>query len=107
MGDYDFRTYQQEAMRLRLNSAWSVSYPRLGLPGEVGELLSIYAKHVRDGEKDNHKELVFKELGDILWFIAAIAEDEGFDLSDVAKGNITKLTDRRDRGVLQGSGDNR
>jgi NTP pyrophosphatase (non-canonical NTP hydrolase) len=107
MGEYDFNTYQQQAMDVRINSAWTKQYPILGLPGEVGELMSIYAKAVRDGEKDTHKEMVFKELGDVLWFVAAIAKDEGFALADVAKGNIQKLNDRKNRGVLQGSGDNR
>lgn len=107
MGEYDFNTYQKQAMGLRLNSAWSKQYPILGLPGEAGELAGLYAKVVRDGETDTHKEKVLKELGDVLWFVAAIAEDEGFALADVAKANIDKLTSRRDRGTLQGSGDNR
>jgi NTP pyrophosphatase (non-canonical NTP hydrolase) len=107
MGEYDFNTYQDQAMGVRKGNAWQKQYPIVGFPGEVGELLSVYAKAGRDGEKDNHKEMIFKELGDCLWFIAAIAKDEGFALSDVAKGNIDKLQDRVKRGVLGGSGDNR
>jgi NTP pyrophosphatase (non-canonical NTP hydrolase) len=48
-----------------------------------------------------------KELGDILWFVAAIAEDHGMSLASVAEGNITKLSSRHARGTIQGSGDDR
>ena len=47
------------------------------------------------------------ELGDILWFVAGIAEVMGWDLSEVAQGNIAKLASRKERGVIDGNGDNR
>lgn len=102
-----FDDYQDAAHDLRLGSAMNPEYARHGLTGEVGELASIYAKALRDGPKENHNEMVLKELGDILWFVAAIAHDEGFALSTVAATNIHKLRDRKARGVLKGSGDNR
>jgi NTP pyrophosphatase (non-canonical NTP hydrolase) len=105
--EYGFSEYQKQAMALRIDRAWAPQYAVNGLPGEVGELLSIFAKAIRDGEKDDHKTMVKKELGDCLWFLAAIAYDNDLDLEDVASGNIAKLTDRKNRGVLQGSGDNR
>lgn len=46
-------------------------------------------------------------LSDALWFLAAIAADSGFTLEEIAQSNINKLFSRRDRGTLQGSGDNR
>jgi NTP pyrophosphatase (non-canonical NTP hydrolase) len=48
-----------------------------------------------------------KELGDVLWFVAGIAYSAGWTLEDIAKMNIDKLEDRRQRNVIQGSGDNR
>ena len=47
------------------------------------------------------------ELGDILWFVAGIAEVMGWDLSEVAQENIAKLSSRKERGVIDGNGDNR
>jgi NTP pyrophosphatase (non-canonical NTP hydrolase) len=47
------------------------------------------------------------ELGDVLWYVSVLAGELGFDLQEVAKMNLQKLRDRRERGVLQGSGDNR
>ena len=47
------------------------------------------------------------EIGDILWFVAGIAEVMGWDLSEVAQENIAKLSSRKERGVIDGNGDNR
>ena len=48
-----------------------------------------------------------KELGDVLWYVAQIATELGTDLETVARVNIMKLGDRKERGVLGGSGDDR
>lgn len=103
---YGFNDYQADAMSVRLESA-DQFYAILGLAGEVGEIYSLTAKSVRDGAKIDHQQNMKKELGDVLWFIAAIAADQGFTLEEIARSNINKLFDRRDRNVLQGSGDNR
>lgn len=102
-----FNDYQNLAMEFRLPSAYDKMYPLLNLSGEVGELHSLIAKAIRDGEKPDHQVNVIKELGDILWMIAAIAEDNGVNLDVVAIANIDKLSSRKARNVLTGSGDNR
>lgn len=53
-----------------------------------------------------------KELGDIAWFLAAltqhlVTEQDGRELPAIMEQNIAKLTDRKNRGVIVGSGDNR
>jgi NTP pyrophosphatase (non-canonical NTP hydrolase) len=97
--------YQYDGMKTRLPSA-NEDYSLLGFVGEVGELYSLLAKSIRDG-KDLDTEMVKKELGDCLWFIAAIATDFGFTLEDVAEVNLTKLNKRKTKGTLTGSGDER
>lgn len=65
--------------------------PLLGLAGEVGELLAEYKKHVRDGEAHQlHPSRVREELGDILWYLAAVSERYGLSLDDVAESNLLK-----------------
>jgi hypothetical protein len=53
------------------------------------------------------QEMLKKELGDILWFIAGLASNYGWNLEDIAQMNLNKLEDRKNRNVIQGSGDNR
>ena len=47
------------------------------------------------------------ELGDILWFVAGLADVMGWSLDEVAEQNIEKLASRQKRGVIDGNGDNR
>lgn len=83
----------------------ALSYAALGLTGEAGEYAEKVKKLIRDGTFN--KELMIKELGDVLWYLNASAQELGITLADVAEQNIKKLLDRQNRGVLQGSGDNR
>ena len=77
-----------------------------GLPGEVGEILENYKKHLRDG---THFDLIDfeKELGDVQYYIAQAAAQKDIPLQTVINTNQEKLNDRLRRGVLGGSGDNR
>lgn len=104
----EFNIYQSNIRRFRLPSADN-SYAIMGLAAEVGELMGHYAKAIRDGVEDweDFHGHVIKELGDILWFISALADDLGIGLSDVALLNIRKLESRMKRGTIQGSGDDR
>ena len=77
-----------------------------GLAGEVGELASLFAKVWR-GDGNLKFPHAAAELGDVLWFVAMLADEIGCDLSDVAANNLNKLADRAERGKLKGSGDNR
>ena len=100
-------TYQQQAKATAVYPEVKADqYLIAGLAGEVGELASIFAKHWR-GDGDLNHDHAKAELGDVLWFVAMLAEQLDTDLSTVAQGNLDKLTDRANRGKLKGSGDNR
>lgn len=86
-------------------SPLALSYCALGLTGESGEYSEKIKKLIRDGKLD--KPLALKELGDVLWYLTASANELGYSLTDVAEVNIVKLSDRAERGKLQGSGDER
>jgi len=77
----------------------------LGLCGEAGEVAEKIKKFFRD--EDFSKEDIVKELGDVLFYITALANHIGSDLQIVMNKNIEKLHDRLDRNKIQGSGDNR
>jgi NTP pyrophosphatase (non-canonical NTP hydrolase) len=107
-----FDVYQVAAMSTRLPTS-DEAYALLGLSGEVGELHSIIAKRIRDGALDDADQIVAlqnniaKELGDILWFVAAVADDFNISLSTIATMNLKKLAKRQAEGSLGGSGDER
>jgi NTP pyrophosphatase (non-canonical NTP hydrolase) len=48
-----------------------------------------------------------KEAGDILWQLSGLCQVMGWELEDVATGNLDKLASRQRRGVIDGNGDNR
>lgn len=80
-------------------------YNTLGMLGEAGEFAEKVKKNARDGVWD--QVAAGKELGDVLWYVSQIARDIGYTLEEIAQMNLAKLKDRRERGVLKGSGDNR
>lgn len=87
-----------------------LSYVALGLAGEAGEVAGKVKKVARDDEGiigDTARAKLADELGDVLWYTSQMATQLGISLESVAAGNFAKLADRAQRGVLQGSGDNR
>lgn len=105
-----FDEYQQQALTTAIYPL-PVVYPALKLNGEAGEVAEKIGKRIRDAKSDFHDprfiEDMCKELGDVLWYLAALSYDLGLSLGDVAEANIEKLASRKARGTLQGSGDNR
>ena len=88
-----------------------MSYTVLGLVNEAGETAGVLKKFLRgdyteDNESDWYKDLA-KELGDTLWYLAVVADEFSFTLDEIAQMNLDKLADRKERGVIKGSGDDR
>jgi NTP pyrophosphatase (non-canonical NTP hydrolase) len=103
--DLDF--YQTEAMSYRLDSA-NEAYALFNLAAEVGEVLGLVAKLIRDGAGEkNMEEMMKKELGDVMWMVCAVADDAGLSLSEICAANLEKLADRKARNKIMGSGDER
>lgn len=85
-------------------------YNGVALSEEVGEFNGKIKKIYRDKNciiSDKDRELMLKELGDILWYIESTARLLNSSLSEVALINIKKLMDRLDNNTLKGSGDER
>lgn len=82
----------------------------LGLVGESGEVAEKFKKILRDKDgkiSDEDRAELLKELGDILWYVNAVAIQLDSDLEEVASKNLDKVLSRKERGVTKGSGDNR
>lgn len=107
----NFSEYQEQAIiTATYGSGMAMSYPTLGLCGEAGEVANKVKKVFRDdaGIVSEDKRAAIKgEIGDCLWYLAALCRDLNLSLDEAASENITKLRGRQERGTLKGSGDNR
>lgn len=102
--------YQRQAADFAIypNRYNNPTYPVLGLTGEAGEIANKVKKLQRDGlYLDDIWEDIHAELGDVLWYLAALADEFGMDLDIVAEQNLDKLRSRKARNAIGGSGDYR
>ena len=109
---HDFASYGENPM-----------YPALGLAEEAGEVCGKIAKFIRhnngmtpqDAEKSSFllmrdevakfRTALMSELSDVMWMAAEIATLNGMGLDEIMEYNIVKLTERRNKGLIDGSGD--
>ena len=115
--------YQEKAMTTCLPESKNFAYMMLNLTGELGELASKVAKAIRKDlafiddnylnftqdveERQPLIQEMQKEAGDILWQLSSLCAVMGWSLEDIAQQNLDKLASRQQRGVIDGSGDNR
>lgn len=107
-----FDEYQEAALRTASpkDKKDELFHLLLGLCGESGEIAEKAKKIIRDRGSDFStwdRDDIIKELGDVLWHVAVLADYFDIPLSDVGKKNIQKLADRQKRNMIGGSGDNR
>lgn len=94
-----------------------VIYTALGLVSEAGEIAGKLKKIMRDYNisaddlchflKDHQRAELAAEIGDVLWYCSQLSRDLNISLNEVATMNLEKLSSRKIRGTLGGSGDNR
>ena len=91
--------YQKAALRTAstLEPKDLVLNGALGLAGESGEVADHIKKHLFQGHELD-KENLAKELGDICWYIAIMAEGLGYNLETIMQINIDKLRKRYPQG---------
>jgi NTP pyrophosphatase (non-canonical NTP hydrolase) len=107
----DFNSYQRSASRTAIYpDKHKILYPALGLAGEAGEVANKVKKIIRDGPEsmpEDWREQLASEIGDVLWYCAALATDLNLTLGMIAGQNEAKLSRRKEQGTLSGSGDKR
>ncbi len=112
----NFDDYQQAAAQTAIyphhgeQNLGALLYVTLGLAGEAGELANKVKKILRDEGgviTPPIRQALIEEIGDCLWYVAMIAHELDYNLAEVARRNVVKLTARKERGTLQGEGDQR
>jgi len=107
----DFNEYQDLAGKTAIYpkiGSYGLLYPVLGLAGEAGEVCEKVKKLFRDRGGVISEEFlasIKNELGDVLWYLAAICRELNLSLDDIAKENLEKLLSRQNRDALRGDGD--
>ncbi len=108
----NFDEYQKRAKKTAIypNIGNNIVYPTIGLAGEAGEIANKVKKIIRDDSTKltlTSKKELSKELGDVLWYVASMSWELGISLEKIAQENIEKITSRKKRNTVKGSGDNR
>jgi NTP pyrophosphatase (non-canonical NTP hydrolase) len=109
----DFKYYQAQAFTTAVypdHGKGNWTYSALGLAGETGEICEKLKKVLRDGGgliNAEHLVAIRKELGDVLWYVAALCTELGLDMDQVATLNLEKLSARKSADRLHGEGDDR
>lgn len=107
----EFTEYQAKARNLAIypgqGSNDGFLYTVLGLAGEAGEVANKVKKLMRDGVTPEAQDALISEVGDTLWYLAAVCTELDISLDGVAERNLDKLNKRFEAGTLRGEGDDR
>ena len=95
--DFSLNDYQGAAMAFKDPEQGDLNYSVLGLNGEAGEVADALKKLNYHGHPVIKADLI-AELGDVLWYVASIANDLDVSLAEVASGNLGKLWSRYPEG---------
>jgi len=109
--DMKISEYEEKAQATAIYpDSHKITYPALGMAGEAGEVANKVKKLIRDGKDempDDWREQLASEIGDVMWYCAALARDLDVSLTTIMAANLDKLKARQERGTLGGSGDKR
>lgn len=88
--------YRQQVRRGLMIDGWTdpVAHCALGLTGEAGEVADLVKKSQYLKPKPLTPESMQNELGDVLWYLTALADKFGLSLEDLIVSNVTKLEAR-------------
>ena len=93
----EFKEYQEAVQRTMNKGEYALANYCMGLAGESGEAIDMFKKSMFHGHALDRNEVV-KELGDVLWYLSAIANEVGLTLEEVAITNVAKLKKRYPNG---------
>lgn len=100
--------YQKGVEDTWIKNEFEIERILCGLFGEIGEIAEKFKKYFRkDYGFYDLKKLVRKEIGDAFYYLAKLCNYFGFNAEEILKENNVKLISRKERGTLQGSGDDR
>ncbi len=93
----EYQVLARRTMNTALNEQDARTMTALGLVGEAGECSELIKKHVFHNRALDRDELR-AELGDVLWYVAMLADACGLSLQEIAAHNVEKLIQRYPEG---------
>jgi NTP pyrophosphatase (non-canonical NTP hydrolase) len=88
--------------------ATAFAYLVSGLASEAGEVAGVHKKWLRQDYKlDEFRERLHSELGDLMWYVFELCRETDTDIETVLRGNMHKLSQRKQEGTLKGDGEER
>lgn len=108
-----FDEYQKQALTTAVinpDSLMDKTIWAMGVAGEAGEVVEKWKKIVayKEGKvSEEDRDELGKELGDVVWYIAVMANSLGLSFEEIMQRNVEKLQSRQARNVIKGQGDNR
>jgi NTP pyrophosphatase (non-canonical NTP hydrolase) len=108
-----FDEYQKKAMTTLIvnpDPLMDKTILAMGVAGEAGEVIEKWKKIVAYNNgviSDDDRAELGKELADVIWYIATLANQLDLSLDQLMQQNLEKLASRKVRGVQKGKGDNR
>jgi hypothetical protein len=102
----EYQKLASKTVNMKISDEMRIATFALGLSGEAGEVADMLKKHLGHGHNLRIDDLR-KELGDVLWYVAALATVHGLDLSAIAQANIDKLKKRYPEGFSSERSKNR
>ena len=105
-----FSEYQRLASRTAnpdlISQSRRLNYA-IGL-GESGGIQNAVKKHIfHDHDFAETRGEILDEAGDLLWYLAMLAEAYGLDLEQIARVNVAKLQSRYPNGFCKEASQNR
>jgi NTP pyrophosphatase (non-canonical NTP hydrolase) len=108
----EYQAIAQQTAQYPKQNNLGLFYAFMGLANESGECVGKIKKLIRDHDSvqqglEQKQDAIIDELGDVLWYLSACADELGVSLEEIAKRNNAKLLDRLERNKIKGSGDKR
>jgi NTP pyrophosphatase (non-canonical NTP hydrolase) len=95
----EYQALARRTMNAAINEQERLTMTALGLTGEAGECSELIKKHIFHNRPLNRDHLR-SELGDVLWYVAMLADACGLSLDEIAQGNVEKLRGRYPGGFV-------
>lgn len=96
----EFQKHAVSTIAIKQRDLSALSHRGFGLVGEAGHVIHIIKKTIRDHEGTATEQDIAemkKRLGDVLYYVAALADYYDLDLNEIAEQNMAQSTQFKEK----------